>query len=79
MRLQSQLSVTFANVKKYYYFPSLTKYLESRGRPALAPSPVCTGPGAFTRAALGQRPARAMVAVRQSRAPRPAPRARGAA
>ena len=32
MRLQSQLSVTFANVKNNY-FPSLTKYLKSGGEP----------------------------------------------
>ena len=44
MRLQSQLSVTFANVK-IYRFPSLTKYLQSGGTPSARLSWIRRRPG----------------------------------
>ena len=55
MRLQSQLSVTLANVKKYYHFPSLTKYLKSGGARAAAGGPEGSAAGGRIRAGVQRR------------------------
>ena len=74
MRLQSQLSDTFANVKNHY-FPSLTKYLGSAAppgpaatlrvrppwAPAAAPGQPAAGAGHGWCAGASQRPGRGMV------------------
>ena len=74
MRLQSQLSDTFANVKNHY-FPSLTKYLGSAAPPGPAaalrvrpprapgppPGPPAAGEGRGGCAGPSQRPGGARV------------------